>query len=53
MKQKKQVEHKRGPELGKKMEESFKKGEKFRAENQGRDSFKTPGSSNSEKPHNH
>jgi hypothetical protein len=45
------VQQARGPELRDKMEQSQKKGEQFRTENQGRDAMKSPNSSNSEKSH--
>jgi hypothetical protein len=47
------VQQSRGPELGEKMKESEKKGEQYRAQNQGADAFKQPGTSNSEKAHKH
>lgn len=41
----------RGAEQRSKMEASQKKGEEYRASHQGRDSMKTPNSSNTQKSH--
>ena len=45
------VEQVRGPELREKMEESLKKGEDYRAQHSGRDTMKTPNTSNTTKTH--
>lgn len=52
-KQNSSVEQVRGPELGQKMKESEELGDQYRAEHQGADVRKQPGTSNSEKPHQH